>query len=120
MPEMGSYCKAYLAKQLREFPGWKEDTTDLRPDTQEVDGEEVEMPRSEIGDEDILYVQEDFVVTDGIFKDENVVFSEVTDEWKTFCREKLEFEVPVYEIPEIPVAESADGGESGGDAPPAA
>ena len=117
MAEMGSYCKAYLAKQLREFPGWKEDTSDLRPDTQEVDGEEVEVPRSEIGDEDILYVQEDFVVTDGIFKDENVVFSDVTDEWKAFCRDTLEFEVPVYEIPEIPVAESA---ESGGDAPPAA
>lgn len=117
MPEMGSYCKAYLAKQLREFPGWTEDTTSLRPDTQEVDGEEVEVPRTAIGDEDILYVQEDFVVTDGIFKDENVVFSDVSDEWKAFCRDRLEFEVPVYEIPEIPVAE---GAEAGGDAPPAA
>ena len=113
MAEMGSYCKAYLAKQLREYDGWKEDTSALRKETQEVDGKEVEVQRDSIDDEDILYLQETYVVTDGIFIDENVVFDDVTDEWKAFCHDTLEFEVPEYEVPEIPQA--ADASDEGGD-----
>lgn len=108
MAEMGSYCKAYLAKQLREYPDWEEDTSDLRKETREVDGEEVEVQREEISDDDILYLQESYVVTDGVFKDENVVFDAVTDAWKEFCHETLEFEIPEFEPP--PVAEESEGG----------
>lgn len=114
MAEMGTYCKAYLAKQFRQFDGWKEDTSDLRKETREVDGEEQEVQRDAIDDEDILYLQESYVVTDGIFKDENVVFDDVTDAWKQFCHETLEFEIPEYEVPEIIEAEPADGGDQAG------
>jgi hypothetical protein len=109
MAEMGSYCKAYLAKQFRAFDGWKEDTSDLRKETQEEDGKEVEVQRDAIDDEDILYLQETYVVTDGIFKDENVVFDDVTDAWKTFCHDELEFEIPEYEP--LPTPEGADAGD---------
>ena len=115
MAEMGNHCKAYLAEQLRAYDGWKEDTSDLRTETEEVDGEEVEVQREEIGDDDILYLQENYVVTDGIFKDENIVFDDVTDAWKSFCHDTLDFEIPEYEVPEVPV-EASEGGEGEGEA----
>jgi hypothetical protein len=121
MPEMSMYCAAYEAKRLREFSGWTEDTSDLRPDTQEVDGEEVEMPRTAIADDDILYVHDDYAVTDDVYRDQHVVFSAVSDEWKAFCHDTLGFSVPEYEVPEILAAELAEAGTEGnGEGPPAA
>ncbi|HEX2165563.1 MAG TPA: hypothetical protein VHM02_16595 [Thermoanaerobaculia bacterium] len=116
MAEMSDYCAGYEAKRLREFSGWSEDVSSLRPAVQEVDGEEVETPRTAIADDDVLYVHDDYVVTDDVFRDEHVVFSAVSDEWKAFCHEKLGFEVPVYEIPEIPIEAP---GETGHGAEPA-
>ena len=66
MAEMSDYCKAYLAKDLRKFDGWKEDTSNLRTETEEVDGQEQEVQREEIGDEDILYVHDSYIVTDDV------------------------------------------------------
>jgi hypothetical protein len=107
MAEMGSYCKAYLAKDLRQFPGWTENKANVRKEKKEVDGKEIEVDR-ELDDESILYIQENYVVTDGIFKDENIIFDNVTDEWKQFCHETLQFEIPVYEPIEIPTAEATE------------
>jgi hypothetical protein len=92
MAEMGQYCKAYLAKDLRQFPGWTENKANVRKEKQEVDGKEVEVDR-ELDDESILYIQENYVV----------------DEWKSFCHETLQFEIPVYEPIEIPRAEGSEG-----------
>jgi hypothetical protein len=100
MAEMGRYCKAYLASSLRKFSGWKEDTTDLRGETTYVQGRERVEPKLSLQDDDILYVQEDYVVTHGVFKDEHVVYDDVTDEWKDFCRDELEFELPDGDAPE--------------------
>ena|SRR6185436_1534346 len=106
MAEMGKYCKAYLAKQFREYPGWKENAANVRKEKKEVDGKEVEVERT-LNDESILYLQENYIVTDGIFKDQNIIFEDVTDDWKQFCHEKLAFEIPVYEPIEIKHAEPA-------------
>ncbi|HVT18926.1 MAG TPA: hypothetical protein VHQ90_22415 [Thermoanaerobaculia bacterium] len=102
--EMGKYCKAYLAKDLRQYPGWSENKANVRKEKKEVDGKEIEVDR-ELDDESILYIQENYVVTDDIFKDEHIIFDNVTDEWKQFCHETLHFEIPVYEPIEIPRAE---------------
>jgi hypothetical protein len=104
MAEMGKYCKAYLLKQFREFPGWTENTANTRKEKKEVDGKEIEEQR-QLDDESILYLQENYVVTDDIFKDQNIIFDNVTDEWKQFCHEQLAFEIPVYEPIEIKRAE---------------
>lgn len=106
MAEMGRYCKAYLAKDFRAFPGWTENVSSLRKEKQEVNGKEVEVERTELKDDDILYLQENYVVTDGIFKDENVVFSDVTPEWEDFCRTTLAFEIPDYARDEAPAADA--------------
>ena len=96
MAKMGRYCKAYTLGNLREFSGWTEDKTNVATEKRQIDGKEVEAAR-ERSDSDILYLQENFVVTDGIFDDENIVFDRVTSEWVEFCRNTLKFEAPAYE-----------------------
>jgi hypothetical protein len=102
MAAMGKYCKAYSLKKLREFKGWAEKTENARKEKQAVNGKEVEATRV-LAEGDYLYLQENYVVTDGIFKDENVVFDSVTPEWIEYCQQTLKFEIPVYE-PDKPTA----------------
>lgn len=95
MAEMGTYCKAYPIIRLREFSGWTENMQNARKEKQLVDGKEIEVTRR-LTDDDFLYLQENFTVTDGIFIDEDIIFDRVTPEWIEFCKSKLEFVVPVY------------------------
>ena len=87
MTRIGKYCKAYMIPSFREFSGWTEISENAR--------KENNSPR-QLTDSDFLYLQENFVVTDGIFMDENVIFENVTPEWIDFCRNVLKFEVPNY------------------------
>src|SRR5689334_8804767 len=96
MAQMGTYCKAYHIDRFREFAGWTENSKNLRTEKQQIDGQEVLMPRT-LTEKDHLYLQENFIVTDGIFLDENIIFDDVTPEWIDFCKNHLKFEVPVYE-----------------------
>lgn len=99
MDKMGKYCKAYPIDRLRQFSGWSENAQNARMETRQVDGVETEVPR-ELGDNAFLYIQEDFTVTDGIFLEKNVIFDQVTPEWIDYCKTTLNFEVPVYDMPE--------------------
>lgn len=95
MAIMGKYCKAYLLKQFRQFTQWNEQIENIRNENTQLDGKEVDFDR-ELPDNYILYLQENYLVTDGIFLDENIVFDCVTPEWKNFCANTLGFEVLVY------------------------
>ena len=106
MATMGKYCKAYLIKNLRQFEKWTENLENTKKEKQEIDGNEVEVKRV-LTDDDVLYLQENYVVTDGIYKDENIIFDNVTPEWKEFCQEALEFEIPVYEAIQVQATESS-------------
>jgi hypothetical protein len=81
---------------FRKFNGWKENVADLRGEKKYVNGQEILEPKTSLVDDDILYLQENYVVTHGIFKDEHIVFDEVTDAWKDFCHKDLQFEIPEY------------------------
>ena len=95
MAVMGSYCKAYAIERLAAFPGWRP-----KPVPHPSAFDAAAAARDASGPR-YLFLQETFVVTDGIFIDENVVFDDVTDEWKRFCTESLGFEVPkLEEVPE--------------------
>jgi hypothetical protein len=96
MPRMGRYCKAYPISRLREYKGWTEKAQNARKEKQEIDGKEIESPR-ELSENDYLYLQENFTVTDGIYLDENIIFDQVSAEWEEFCKAKLGFELPVYQ-----------------------
>jgi len=95
MVTMGKYCKAYSLSKLRQYSGWTEKAENAAKESHEEGGQEAEMPRV-LTDDDYLYLQENYVVTDGTFKDENIIFDDVTPEWKSYCQDVLQFEIPDY------------------------
>ncbi|PMB45787.1 hypothetical protein CEN40_11515 [Fischerella thermalis CCMEE 5205] len=105
MATMGKYCKAYSLKTLRQFEKWTENSENTRKEKQQIESQEVEVKRV-LTDDDFLYLQDNYVVTDGIFKDENIIFDNITPEWKDFCQKTLAFEIPVYESATIQTSES--------------
>ena len=106
MAKMGSYCKAYPVEMFRAFSGWEENAQNLRKEKKEVDGTEVEE-RRELSENDHFYLQENLVVTDGIFIDENIIFDNITPEWEAYCKDELKFEVPDYETARAATAGAA-------------
>jgi hypothetical protein len=84
MTTLGKHSKAYPLKVFREFAGWTENLNNARKIKKEVGAEIVEIVR-ELDGSDYLYLQENFNVTDGIFLDENIIFSAVTPAWIDFC-----------------------------------
>lgn len=52
----------------------------------------------ELNDSDYLYLQENFTVTDSIFVDENIIFSNVTAAWIDFCLNVLGVQFPAPEV----------------------
>lgn len=107
MAKMGNYCKAYLIKDFRAFPGWSENLDNLREEVTVSDGKE-QRSRRALAEEDFFYLQENYVVTDGIFLDENVIFDGVTPEWVAYCCDTLKFEVPSYALPEEATSTDAE------------
>jgi hypothetical protein len=79
MKKMGMYCKAYTLSQLRQFSGWSE--SPQNPETKHASA-----------DDDLVYVQENYVVTQEIFIDENIIFNNITPEWQDFCQGVLKFD----------------------------
>lgn len=78
---LGGRCKAYPSHRFREFPGW------------------AERARGEFADDHMLYLQDDFTVTDGVYRGERIVFDDVCDEWRRFCRQRLNFRVAAAAAP---------------------
>jgi hypothetical protein len=103
MAKMGSYCKAYPVEMFRAFSGWEENPQNLRKEKKEIGGKEVEE-RRELSENDHFYLQENLVVTDGIFLDENIIFDNITPEWEAYCKDDLKFQVPDYEAPKAMAA----------------
>jgi len=81
MKRIGKYCKAYAIDDLRKFSGWNESAQ-----------EEARDVTAETDVSNILFVQENYTVTAGIFVDENVILNEPTPEWIEFCRDTLKFD----------------------------
>ena len=74
---------------------------------------DVEIERTELKGDDILYIHDNYTVTDGIYRDENIIFDKVTDVWKQFCEQELSFEIPVIEPIEIPTEEASGDSAEG-------
>ena len=91
MKRMGMYCKAYTLSQLRQFAGWCENPQSLETKAASADGDEIPENKN-LSDADLVYLQENYVVTKDIFIDDDVIFANVTPEWQDFCRGVLMFE----------------------------
>jgi uncharacterized protein len=86
------YCKAYPLGDLRKFSRWSESRInwkDNRPGRRE--GEDAEGPFT---DDKIVFIHQDFTVTESMWLGENVLFNEVDEAWQQFCSETLGFKVP--------------------------
>jgi hypothetical protein len=88
MSTMGKYCKAYPLNMVEEWPEWK---SKMKPN--------VEIAHVNDGDTatDYVFIQENYQVTAGIFIDEDILFDDVTAEWREFCENHLKFQLPEAE-----------------------
>jgi len=91
---MGRYCKAYPISRYREYRGWAEKNEGFQKERKIVDGKELDGD-GQVAEINHLYLQENYVVTKGVFLDEHIVFDDVTPEWVDFCKNTLKFEVPI-------------------------
>ena len=71
---------------------------------------EAETDKVEFSDDDIVYIHQDYTVTQSMWHDENVLFNEVTSDWKEFCKKELNFKVPsdFDLIPKVPISQNTE------------
>lgn len=67
------YCAAFAIKEFERFSGWTADGA-------EQDG--------------VAFLHQNYVVTRSIRDHEDIIFDQVTEEWKLFCDRVLQFRVP--------------------------
>lgn len=93
-PPERKYCLACHLKGLRQFPAWTENTLAVK--TQHSNGHSPETKEAEqsLSDESIVYLHHDYTVTRSIWHNEDVIFNRITQEWKDFCSNTLDFHVP--------------------------
>lgn len=85
-----NYAKGYLLGELRKFSGWREEKINWN---EMVPSEENENSR-ELSDRDVVFLHQDFTVTQLIWPGENVISNQDTPEWRDFCSQQLQFKVP--------------------------
>jgi hypothetical protein len=69
------YCKAYPVKVFDYNPvGW--------------------FARQALADDAVVYLHQDFSVTASMWHGEDVVFDRVSEDWRSYCRDRLGFHVP--------------------------
>ncbi|MBC8229638.1 ankyrin repeat domain-containing protein [bacterium] len=88
------YCKAYHLKNLRKFPNWFESKVNWKEKKDDKDGFESENQDKGFSDDDVVFLHQDFTVTQSMWHNENIIFNQVTPEWKEFCINELKFKVP--------------------------
>jgi len=85
------YCKAYYLRDLRKFVAWSES----RINWKENEDQKKDSPGvAEFADDSIVFIHQDFTVTESMWQNENVIFNQDSSEWRTFCTNTLEFKVP--------------------------
>ena len=78
------YCKAYHMSDFRQFASWSESRINWKKSADDA----------EFSDDDVVFLHEDYTVTQSIWSNENVIYNDVTPEWQNFCNTVLEFKVP--------------------------
>jgi hypothetical protein len=84
------YCKAYHLGELRKYPSWIEERINWKQKKDERDGGD---PVS-LEDDKIVFIHQDFTVTESIWHNENVIFRGDDGAWEEYCAHTLKFKVP--------------------------
>jgi hypothetical protein len=82
------YCKAYHLSDLRKFAGWSEGRINWKEKKDEP-GDDGAFP-----DAKVVFIHQDFTVTESVWPNENVIFNQVSADWRGFCADELAFKVP--------------------------
>jgi hypothetical protein len=82
------YCKAYHLGELRHYPAWSEGRINWK---QKANGQGGEAAFDE---DSVVFIHQDFTVTESMWHNENVIFNQVTSDWEAFCVDALQFRVP--------------------------
>jgi hypothetical protein len=90
------YCRAYLAAQVRQYPGWASQA-------RSSGGTPGEATAGQDADA-VVFLHDDLTVTSSMRRGEDVLFDAVTAEWERFCSQELGFRVPdeMDLVPESP------------------
>jgi len=97
MREVGQYCKAYSVSFLSKYTHWNENFIGNTVKRQKIVNGEVIEEEHILTDNDVVYLQENYTVTDGIFLNENIIFDRINEEWQEYCKSVLNFKVPSME-----------------------
>jgi hypothetical protein len=87
------YCKAYYLRDLRGYPEWSESRINWKK-RNGADGDDNDNPNDPFQDEKVVFIHQDFTVTESAWHNENVIFSQASSAWKEFCATTLKFKVP--------------------------
>lgn len=82
------YCTAYHLGDLRRYSAWSEN----KPANEDKSAENGSV--QEPADNDVVFLHQDYTVTKSMWAGEDVIFDNVTDQWKEFCVTQLQFTVP--------------------------
>lgn len=87
------YCKAYHLGSLRKYPEWSESRINWKKrDNGHSDGShETNEP---FPDDKVVFIHQDFTVTESVWHSENVIFNQVNSAWQGFCANTMKFKVP--------------------------
>jgi hypothetical protein len=85
-----NYCKAYHLEELRKYPAWSENRINWKETPGDGNGD--------IGhgftDDKIVFIHQDFTVTESMWHNENIIFNRGDSDWEKFCVNTLGFMVP--------------------------
>lgn len=84
------YCKAYRLGDLRRYHAWSEGRVNWKNNKDNGDGNAGDP----FPDDKLIFIHQDFTVTEAVYHDENVIFDSVDSAWREFCTESLNFRVP--------------------------
>jgi hypothetical protein len=84
--------KAYRLDDVQRYSGWRPVLERTR---------EWSATFETLAPDSIVYLREDLALVTGCSGAQPVLFASAAPEWKRFCREELEFEVPDWEAESI-------------------
>jgi hypothetical protein len=87
------YCRAYRLGELRRFSAWTENKINGAEESDGRSGNQT-LGQHALSDGAIVFLHQDYKVTRSIWPDEDVIFDQVTEQWKDFCATSIGFVAP--------------------------